>query len=223
MTAEGRPSLDRLYDARFGERDRRMKHRIWREIGGYLQRFVDPGKPILDIACDAGYFIANVHGAERWATDVRDVSATLPPDVQFVQASGLELRDHVPPRHFGTIFMSNYLEHLANRGEVTEQLRVCRDLLADGGRVVVLQPNIRFTGPAYWDFIDHHVALTERSLVEAGDMAGLRTVALVPRFLPYTTKSRLPADPRLVRLYLRFPPAWRLLGAQTLYVAEGAR
>jgi hypothetical protein len=118
--------------------------------------------------------------------------------------------------------MSNYLEHLASRAEVIEQLRVCRDLLADRGRVVVLQPNIRFTGPAYWDFIDHHGALTERSLVEAGEMAGLRTVALIPRFLPYTTKGRLPADPRLVRLYLRFPPAWRILGGQTLYVAERA-
>jgi hypothetical protein len=116
--------------------------------------------------------------------------------------------------------MSNYLEHLANRNEVVEQLRVCRDLLAPGGRVVVLQPNVRYAGAAYWDFIDHHVALTERSLVEAGEQAGLRTVHLIPRFLPFTTKGKLPAHARLVRLYLGFPLVWRLLGGQTLYVAE---
>ena len=84
----------------------------------------------------------------------------------------------------------------------------------------MLQPNIRFVGQHYWDFIDHHVALTERSLVEAAELAGLRTVKLVPRFLPYTTKGRLPSSPALVRAYLRFPPAWWLLGKQTLYVGS---
>ena len=101
---------------------------------------------------------------------------------------------------------------------VVEQLRVARTLLKAGGRVVVLQPNVRLVGGAYWDFIDHSVMLTERSLVEAGELAGLRTVELIVRFLPYTTKSRLPQSPRLVRAYLGFRPAWRLLGKQTLYV-----
>lgn len=215
-------SLDDLYRARFSEAERRDKHGVWREIGRHLQRWVDPAQPVLDIASDQGYFIANVRGSERWATDLRDTSAAMPADVQFVQASGLELGERLPQRHFGTVFMSNYLEHLADRHEVIEQLRVARELLRDGGRVVVLQPNIRHAGPAYWDFIDHHVALTERSLVEAGERAGLRTVHLVPRFLPYSTKGRLPSSPWLVRAYLRVPLAWRFMGRQTLYVAERA-
>ena len=56
----------------------------------------------------------------------------------------------------------------------------------------MLQPNIRLTGAAYWDFIDHKVALTERSLVEAAELCGFETERLIKRFLPYTTKSRLP-------------------------------
>ena len=82
----------------------------------------------------------------------------------------------------------------------------------------MLQPNIRYVGQRYWDFIDHHVALTDRSLVEAAELASLQTVKLIPRFLPYSTKGRLPTNPLLVRAYLRFPPAWRLLGKQTLYI-----
>lgn len=217
----GSESLDHLYRARFSDEERRAKHALWRVIGAYLQRWVHAAQPVLDIASDDGYFIANVTGSERWATDVRDTSAAMPPDVHFVQASGLDLLDHLPHRYFGTIFMSNYLEHLGDRDQVVEQLRIARELLRDGGRVVVLQPNIRYTGAAYWDFIDHHVALTERSLVEAGEKAGLRTVHLIPRFLPYTTKGRLPASAALARLYLRVPLAWRLLGGQALYVAEG--
>jgi 2-polyprenyl-3-methyl-5-hydroxy-6-metoxy-1,4-benzoquinol methylase len=116
--------------------------------------------------------------------------------------------------------MSNYLEHLESSDAVIAQLRVARQLLKPGGRVVVLQPNIRLIGGRYWDFIDHKVALTEQSLVEAAELAGLRTVELITRFLPYSTKGKLPADPRLVRLYLAFPLAWRLMGRQTLLVAE---
>ena len=196
---------------------------VWAEIVAYLQRWIDPERPVVDVACDAGYFIRHVRASERWATDIRDVSAELPPDVHFVCTDGLHLRDALTPGYFGTVFMSNYLEHLESSRQVVEQLQIACDLLGPGGRLIVLQPNVRLVGGAYWDFIDHHVALTERSLVEAGELAGLRTVRLVTRFLPYTTKGRLPQGRRLVRLYVRFPPVWWLLGKQTLYVAERPR
>lgn len=214
------PDLDEVYERRFPVESQGDKDRIWPEIVRYLERWIDPAAPVLDIACDRGYFIRNVRAAERWATDLRDVGAELPADVRFVRSSGLDLEAVLPAAFFGTIFMSNYLEHLSDPDAVVEQLRVARRLLRPGGRVVVLQPNIRLVGGAYWDFIDHRVALTEKSLVEAGELAGLRTVAVVTRFLPYSTKSRLPAHPLLVRAYLRFPPAWWLLGRQTLYVAD---
>jgi SAM-dependent methyltransferase len=208
-----------IYRRRFPEREHREKLALWRVLAPYVDRLIPPG-PILDVACDRGYFIANVERAERWATDVRDTAADLPPDVRFVQADGLGLADVLPAGHFAGLFMSNYLEHLATSSEVVRQLEVARALLRPNGRVVVLQPNVRLVGGAYWDFIDHHVALTEHSLVEAAELAGLRTVEVRTRFLPYSTKSRLPKHPALVRAYLAFPPAWRLLGKQTLYVGE---
>jgi hypothetical protein len=141
-------------------------------------------------------------------------------DVHFVRSSGLALADVVPTGYFGTVFMSNYLEHLASGAQVVEQLKVASQLLRPGGRVVVLQPNIRFAGASYWDFIDHNVALTERSLVEAARSAGFETEKVITRFLPYTTKRGYPQHPSLVRLYLRLPLAWRILGGQTLYVGR---
>lgn len=214
--------LPELYDARFDEREISRKDEVWQEIVGYLQRYIDPAGPILDLACDRGHFIRFVDANERWATDIRDMRSALPADVRFVQGSGLELANLLPTRHFATVFMSNYLEHLESSDAVIDQLRVVHSLLRPKGRVIVLQPNIRLVGPRYWDFIDHRVALTERSLLEAAELAQLRTVALVTRFLPYSTKGRLPTAPRLVRLYLRFPPAWWLFGRQTLFVGEVA-
>lgn len=207
-----------LYDVRFDAHDAAAKDRVWREIVRFLGRWIDPNAPVLDVGCDRGHFIRFAAGSERWATDVRDVASSLPAAVRFVRGSGLELARLVPTGHFGTVFMSNYLEHLPSPEAVIDQLVVARQLLRPGGRVIVLQPNIRLVGARYWDFIDHKVALTENSLKEAADLAGLETVELIVRFLPYSTKGRLPAHPALVRLYLRLSPAWRLLGKQTLYV-----
>ena len=116
--------------------------------------------------------------------------------------------------------MSNYLEHLPDSGVVVAQLREAYTVCRPGGRVVIVQPNIRLVGSAYWDFLDHHTALTDKSLCEAAELAGFTTVEVIPRFLPFTTKSRLPQARTLVRWYLRVPPARWLLGKQTLYVGE---
>jgi SAM-dependent methyltransferase len=215
--------LQKLYEARFDKRESNAKDAVWRELVRYLQRYVDPDWPVLDLACDRGHFIRWVNATERWATDIRDMSQDLPSGVRFVQASGLDLAEVLAPASFGTVFMSNYLEHLDSSDAVVDQLRVVAGLLRTGGRVIILQPNIRLVGPRYWDFIDHRVALTERSLLEAAELAGLSTVDLVTRFIPYSTKGRLPTAPVLVRAYLAFRPAWWLMGKQTLFVGERAR
>jgi hypothetical protein len=116
------------------------------------------------------------------------------------------------------VFMSNYLEHLPTQDAVLEQLLAAAAVTRSGGRLIVLQPNIRLVHERYWDFLDHRVALTDRNLREACETAGFKTERVIIRFLPYTTKSRLPQSGPLVRAYLSFPPAQWLLGKQTLYV-----
>jgi len=212
--------LKEVYEQRFDREDQASKEAIWRELGRWLQRYIPADGRVVDIACDLGYFIRNVKAKERWATDIRDVSAALPSDVRFIRASGLDLADVLPNDSFDLAFFSNYLEHLPSTEAVLEQLRVTFSILKPGGRVLILQPNIRLIGGAYWDFIDHQTALTEKSLAEAATMAGFRTKHVITRFLPYTTKSRLPQHPLLVRAYLSVPAAWALLGKQTLYLGE---
>jgi hypothetical protein len=83
-------------------------------------------------------------------------------------------------------------------------------------------PNIRHLPGAYWDFIDHHIPLSELSLSEALHLNGLDPTRVIDRFLPYTTQSRLPKAPLLVRVYLLLPFAWRFFGKQFLIVARKA-
>lgn len=218
----GGSDLHEIYGHRFSDADAAEKDLIWKEITRFLERFVPSDAAILDIACDRGDFIRNIRGAEKWATDLRDVRADLPEQIRFVQANGLDLNRHLPNGYFDVAFMSNYLEHLPSRGDVIEQFRVAHRLLKPGGSIIVLQPNIRLVGARYWDFIDHSVALTEHSLTEAAELAGFRAETVIKRFLPYTTKSRLPKSPALVRLYLRAPLLWRVLGGQTLFIGRSA-
>jgi SAM-dependent methyltransferase len=217
--------LDDVYAERFPDAEVAKRDALWKENVRFLRRWIRRDSAVLDIACDRGHFIGNVEARERWATDLRDMRAQVGEGIRFVQADGLSLLEHLPRDHFGVIFMSNYLEHLPNSDAVMEQLRVARALLKPGGRLMILQPNIRLVGGAYWDFIDHKVPLTEKSLAEAVELAGLETEKVIVRFLPYTTKARLGrvgARPWMVRWYLRLPIAWRLFGKQTLYIARRA-
>ncbi len=212
--------LDDIYRDRFSDPDAERKLRLWKPIVRHLERWIDDSAAVLDVACDRGYFIRNSRARERWATDIRDVGAELDAGITFVRADGLTMSAHLPHGYFDVVFMSNYLEHLPSADAVVGQLREAAIVLKPGGRLIVLQPNIRFVGQAYWDYLDHRVALTDRSLAEATRLAGLSVEVLRPRFLPYSTKSALPQHPALVRAFLAAPPLWRVLGKQTLLVAR---
>jgi SAM-dependent methyltransferase len=212
--------LSDIYARRFTDEDSPQKAAIWREITGFLQRYVDSTATVVDLACDRGDFINAIRAGRRIAVDLRDVREHLDPGVEFIQADGLSLADNLAGASVDVVFMSNYLEHLPSAEAVVEQLKAVATVLRPGGRAIILQPNIRLTGGAYWDVLDHKTPLTEKSLTEAVGMADLDVEDLIIRFLPYTTKSRFPQNRWLVRAYLHFRPAWWLLGRQTLLVAR---
>jgi hypothetical protein len=81
-------------------------------------------------------------------------------------------------------------------------------------------PNIRYAYAEYWDFYDHYLPLSHLSLEEGLVQAGFDIERVIPRFLPYSTRSALPKATFFVRAYLAFPLAWRFLGKQFLCVAR---
>ena len=103
-----------------------------------------------------------------------------------------------------TVFTSNFFEHLPDAEALLATLAECHRVLRPGGTIVVLMPNIRNLPGAYWDYLDHHLALTQHSLAEALVLSGFTMERVVPRFLPYTVRgSRLPVAAWSVRAYLR--------------------
>lgn len=212
--------LDVLYQHRFPKEELANKNRIWQVLcKQYFSRYVGPEETVVDIGAGYCEFINNIQAASKIAVDLN-------PDVRRFAADGIRIINEsctavssIPSGSVDAVFMSNFLEHLPTKDLVLQTLRESARMLRPGGRVIILQPNIRFLYDEYWDYFDHHTALSDRSLVEGVLMAGLDPQVVVPRFLPYTTKSRLPQAPWLVSLYLKIPLAWHVLGKQALVVA----
>lgn len=209
-----------LYRERFDPAERDRKNRLWKILCGYLQRYFPADGAVLDLGAGYCEFINNIRAAKKIAVDMNpDTAACAAPGVSVFQSACAPL----PFLDSGTldaVFLSNVLEHLAHKDQVMEVMREIHRVLKVGGRMVVLMPNIRYAYREYWDFFDHQIPLTEKSVVEASLMAGFRTRTVIPAFLPYTTKSRFPQWDILVRIYLAVPLLWKLFGKQALVIVE---
>jgi SAM-dependent methyltransferase len=214
--------LPALYRDRFSDAERERKDAIWQVLcADFFQKYVDADNDtVLDIACGLGEFSRHIKAKRKIGIDLNsDAAALLPPEVEFHLTSA----EDIAPVGSGTVdvcFSSNFLEHLPTKGVVDGVLREILRVLKPGGIYVALQPNIRFCADVYWDFWDHHTALSDRSCREAFLQAGFEVAQLIPKFLPFTTKSKLPTHPALVRLYLMAPPAWKVLGKQFVIVGR---
>jgi hypothetical protein len=213
--------LNAIYGRRWTGENRAEMRELWKVlVEEFFQRFIDPQGTVLDIGAGYCEFINSVKAARRIAVDANPSLCDLAaPDVEPLVTSDLTLPS-IPDGSITNVFTSNFLEHLGSSDDVLALLRTVHNKLSDDGSVLILQPNFRLIGAAYFDFIDHHVVLTDKSLIEALDVTGFRVTHVVKRFLPYTSKSKLPRSPSLVRLYLRLRPLWWLFGKQTFVVAH---
>jgi hypothetical protein len=117
------------------------------------------------------------------------------------------------------VFTSNFFEHLPSKDLLSGTLAQAMRCLRPGGRIIALGPNARYVGGAYWDFWDHHLALTDQSLKEALEIQGFSVRQAVRKFLPYTMVNKRPVPALFVSLYLTFRPAWNIFGKQFLIIA----
>ena len=214
--------LKQLYRNRFDEADRARKARVWevlyRRVFG---RWIHPEDTVVDLGAGFCEFINAARARRRIAVDLNaDTRSLAAPGVEVQAASASDL-SFLAGGSVDVVFSSNFLEHLANKEEVSSAIREALRVLKSGGTLMLLGPNVRLIPGVYWDFFDHHVPLSDRSLCELLAITGFELLHVEPRFLPYTTRSALPQAPWLVALYLALRPfSSAVLGKQFLIIAK---
>ena len=212
--------LQRMYEVRFSGRVK-YRDRVWGVlIRDYFQKFVRKEDTVLDLGAGYGEFINNVKCAKKFAMDLN-------PDTSSLVNAGIEvlLQDcsqtwQLPDNSLDVVFTSNFFEHLPDRPALARTLSEVRRCLKPGGLIIALGPNIKYALGSYWDFIDHHIPLTELSLAEALTQQGFGIEKCVGRFLPFTMASGPLYPVFFVAWYLRFPFMWRIFGKQFLVIGK---
>lgn len=220
MSANTPGELQRLYAERFSAAIA-YRQRVWQVlIADFFQSLIAPAATVLDLGCGYGEFINQVRAGKKYAMDLN-------PDAPQRLGAGVEclLQDCSARWPFAdhtldVVFTSNFFEHLPNKPALDATITEARRCLKPGGRLIAMGPNIRYLPGAYWDFWDHHLALTEKSLAELLISRDYRITQCVPRFLPYTMAGGPEYPLWLLRLYLRVPLLWPIRGRQFLVVAE---
>lgn len=214
-------NYERLYHYRFREIDQDGRVAVWREISPHVHGLMGRPRKLLDPAAGRGEFIGASPAEETWAVDeVSYPEAEHKPETKIVTAPIMEAE--LPEDHFDGVYVSNFLEHLPDQEAISAFLERMRDLMEQGGRIAIMGPNYRYCAKEYWDCADHYVALTHVAIGEHLYAAGFEPERIIPRYLPYSFRGILPPSPALTRLYLRTPPAWRLLGKQFLVIGRKA-
>ena len=120
------------------------------------------------------------------------------------------------------VFVSNFFEHVP-REVITSTLLEARRVLRPDGRLLVLEPNVRYCAKDYWMFFDHITAVDDRALAEAFARDRVRRRDLLTRgSCPTRPSLGCPAARPWSGPYLRVPLAWKVLGAQAFMVGRPA-
>jgi SAM-dependent methyltransferase len=213
-------ALQQIYGRRFQDAEHRRKL-VWKVLSEeFFNRWVYFEDSVLDLGAGYCEFINSVEARKKYAIDLNPSTVTRAQNDVQVITQDVRTSWDISDSSVDVVFTSNFLEHLGQRCEVTHCLRESRRVLRPGGRLIALGPNIRYASRVYWDYFDHALPLSDRSLVEALELTGFKPIVVIPRFLPFSMRSYLPISEPLVRFYLETPMAWKVLGKQFLVVAR---
>jgi SAM-dependent methyltransferase len=190
---------------------------LWRF---HFSRMVPPDGCVLDLGCGYGSFINNVVARRRIAIDSwPDFPRHVAPGVETIVGNVTEL-DVLPDDAVDFAFASNLFEHLT-QAQFARVLDGLRHKLSARGTLTILQPNYRYAYREYFDDYTHVSIYSHVSIADFLKANDYEVLAVAPRFLPLTVKSRMPVWPWLIAAYLASPV--KPMGKQMLIQARPRR
>jgi SAM-dependent methyltransferase len=211
--------IDKNYQARFDSATVAAKKKLWEVlVERFLRAYVPTDASVADFGGGYCEFINTIRCRRKYVIDLNPAAYRYAdPDVGFIISDASKISS-LPEDSLDIAFASTFFEHLPSKQQLLEVLSGIHRLLRRGGKLLIIQPNIKYAYREYWDFIDHYLPLTEKSLGEALIINGFKISECIPQFLPFSVSSSPSKSSTLLSLYLKIPPVWRIFGKQTFMV-----
>lgn len=197
--------MDSYYTSRYvWDKDRDI---VWKEIVRFLDIFLKEKETILDLG--AGYcdFINNVVAKNKIAIDMSpDFSEFAKKEVKTIRSNVNNFKD-IADKSVDVVFSSNLLEHLSDE-DLDKTMDEVKRVLKSGGLFISMQPNYRLSYKTYFDDPTHKKVFSDTALESFLISHDFEIVKKMPRFLPFSLKSRpsiIPIHPIIIRTYLNSP------------------
>jgi SAM-dependent methyltransferase len=193
------------------------RERLWSVLCGFLERYIHISDAVLELGGGYCDFINNIRARDKHVVDVFE--GVLKYANQSVKAHVGSCTDlsEFGNESFNVVFASNLFEHLT-WPELDRTTAEIRRVLRPRGKLILIQPNFKYSYKEYFDDYTHRLIFTDTSLKDYLGTRRFRVREVVPRFLPYSLKGRYRKPSWLLRLYLASP--LRPLAGQMLIVAE---
>ena len=213
-------NLTQIYEKRFSGYDN-YRNRVWELlIKEFFFKWIRNTDHILDLGCGYGEFINHTKCEVRHAMDLNPKTRSLMDKEIIFHEQDCSKPWKIESNSLDLVFTSNFFEHLPNKESLDCTVGEIKKALKPEGRLIAMGPNISVLKGKYWDFWDHHVALSDQSLCELLQIHNFTIEQSESKFLPYNMVRVKERPLFMVSLYLRFPILWKLFGKQFLIVAK---
>ncbi|MFA7685205.1 MAG: class I SAM-dependent methyltransferase [Candidatus Gracilibacteria bacterium] len=212
-------NLEQIYKRRFGK-DVEFRKKMWKILcNNFFQKYIPKNAVVLDVATGYCEFINNIKAGEKITLDINpDIKKFANPDVKCLESSSTEMKG-VKDNSVDVVFTSNFFEHLSKKN-IVKTIKEMYRVLKQDGQLLILQPNIRYCYKDFWMFFDHITPLDDRSLTEVLEINNFEVLECKPKFLPYTTKSKIPKLLFLLKIYLKITLIQKIIGKQAFIRAK---
>jgi SAM-dependent methyltransferase len=213
-------NLTQIYEKRFSGHENYRK-RVWKILTHkFFSKWIKSTDHILDLGCGYGEFINHTKCEVRHAMDLNPKTKSLLDKEIIFHQQDCSKTWKIEPNSLDLVFTSNFFEHLPKKECLDRTICEVKKALKPGGRLIAMGPNISVLKGKYWDFWDHHVALSDQSLCELLQIHDFTIEQSYSKFMPYNMVRIKERPLFLVSLYLKFPFLWKIFGKQFLIIAK---
>ena len=213
-------NLAQIYEKRFSGHEI-YRNRVWQILTKeFFLKWIKDSDHILDLGCGYGEFINHANCEVRHAIDLNPKTYSLLDEDIIFHEQDCSTQWKIEANSLDLVFTSNFFEHLPNKESLNRTMGEIKKALKPGGRLIAMGPNISILKGRYWDFWDHHVALSDQSLCELLQIHDFTIEQSYSKFLPYNMVRVKERPLFMVSLYLRYQFLWAIFGKQFLIIAE---